>query len=138
LWPSIGAASAAARPSTIRGITCRSWHASPAPCATERHSGTGVLPAALDRVRSKLAGSNGGDRQMVEVLAAVLSDGLLAVEVACAQALSEGVHSANVLLNILARQRDPGSPMTILTPDTLRLRHAPIANCARYDQLRSA
>jgi len=27
---------------------------------------------------------------------------------------------------------------TILTPDALRLRHLPIADCARYDQLRSA
>ena len=39
-----------------------------------------VLPAALDRVRRKLAGSNDGDRQMVKILAAVLSDGLSEVE----------------------------------------------------------
>jgi transposase len=97
-----------------------------------------VLPTALDRVRRKLAGSNDGDRQMVKILAAVLTDGLLAVEAACLQALSEGVHSADVVINILARQRDPGPAATILTPDALRLRHAPIADCARYDQLRSA
>ncbi len=97
-----------------------------------------VLPAALDRVRHKLAGSNDGDRQMVKILAAVLTDGLPVVEKACVQALSEGVHSADVILNILARQRDPGPPTTIMTPDALRLRHAPIADCARYDQLRSA
>jgi transposase len=97
-----------------------------------------VLPAGLDRVRRKLAGSNDGDRQMVKILAAVLSDGLPAVEAACHQALSEGVHSADVVINILARQRDPRPAATILTPDALRLRHAPIADCARYDQLRSA
>jgi transposase len=97
-----------------------------------------VLPAALDRVRRKLAGSNDGDRQMVKILAAVLTDGLPAVEAACLQALSEGVHSADVVINILARQRDPGPAATIMTPDALRLRHAPIADCARYDQLRSA
>jgi transposase len=97
-----------------------------------------VLPTALDHVRRKLAGSDDGDRQMVKILAAVLTDGLPAVEVACVQALSEGVHSADVILNILARQRDPGPPMTIMTPDALRLRHAPVADCARYDQLRSA
>ena len=97
-----------------------------------------VLPTALDRVRRKLAGSNDGDRQMVKILATVLTDGLPAVEAACLQALSEGVHSADVILNILARQRDPGPAATILTPDALRLRHAPIADCARYDQLRSA
>jgi transposase len=97
-----------------------------------------VLPAALDRVRRKLVGSSDGDRQMVKILAAVLSDGLPAVEAACLQALSEGVHSADVVINILARQRDRGPAATIMTPDALRLRHAPIADCARYDQLRSA
>ena len=96
-----------------------------------------VLPAALDRVRHKL-GSNDGNRQMVKILAAVLSDGLPAVEAACHQALSEGVHSADVVINILARQRDPGPAATIMTPDALQLRHAPVADCARYDQLRSA
>ncbi len=75
---------------------------------------------------------------MVKILAAVLSDGLPAVEAACLQALSEGVHSADVVINILARQRDPGPVATILTPDALRLRHTPVADCARYDQLRSA
>ena len=96
-----------------------------------------VLPAALERVRRKLAGSDDGDRQMVAILAAVLTDGLPAVEAACAQATSEGVHSSDVIVNILARQRDPGPAATILAPDALRLRHAPAADCARYDQLRS-
>jgi len=97
-----------------------------------------VLPAALDRVRRKLAGSADGDRQMVEILTAVLGDGLLAVEAACAEALREGVHSADVILNILARQREPIAPVTLLTPEGLRLRHEPVADCARYDSLRRA
>ena len=58
------------------------------------------------------------------------------VEAACAEAIAHGVHSADVVLNILARQRDPGPPATILTPAALTLRHAPIADCARYDNLR--
>jgi transposase len=97
-----------------------------------------VLPAALDRVRHRLAGSNDGDRQMVKILAAALTDGLPAVEAACAQALAEGVHSADVILNILARQRDPAPPAPIHTPAALKLRQPPVADCARYDQLRSA
>ncbi|MEA2898355.1 MAG: hypothetical protein QOJ84_3970 [Bradyrhizobium sp.] len=96
------------------------------------------LPAGLERVRRKLKGSDDGDRQMVKVLSAVLSDGLVAVEAACNEALAGGVHSADVILNILARQRDTGPAATILTPDALRLRHAPIADCARYDSLRKA
>ena len=69
-----------------------------------------VLPAALERVRRKLRSAPGGDRQMVDILSAVLTDGLTAVEAACAEALGEGVHSADVILNILARRRDPGPP----------------------------
>jgi hypothetical protein len=96
------------------------------------------LPANLALVRHKLKSSDDGDRQMVKVLSAVLTDGLAAVETACAEALAGGVHSADVVLNILARHRDPGPAATILTPDALRLRHAPLADCARYDRLRRA
>jgi transposase len=97
-----------------------------------------VLPAGLERVRRKLAGSADGDRQMVGILTAVLSDGLPAVEAACQEALREGVHSADVVINILARRREPAPVATITTPDALRLRHAPVADCTRYDSLRRA
>ena len=97
-----------------------------------------LLPASLERLRRKLQGSDDGDRQMVKVLSAVLTDGLAAVEAACAEALADGVHSADVVLNILSRRRDPDPAITILTPDALRLQHLPIADCARYDSLRRA
>src|SRR6267378_1083512 len=93
------------------------------------------LPGAL-RQQQKLGGAHDGNRQMVDILTAVLTDGLLAVEVACTEAIAHGVHSADVVLNILARQRDPGPAATILTPAALTLRHAPVADCARYDNLR--
>jgi transposase len=95
-----------------------------------------LLPGALGRIRRRLAGVADGDRQMVDILAAVLGDGFAAVEAACAEALREGVHSADVVLNILARRREPPPPATILAPDALRLRHEPAADCARYDSLR--
>jgi transposase len=97
-----------------------------------------VLPAAIEGVRRRLARSNDGNRQMVDILAAVLTDGLAAVEDACAEALAGGVHSADVVLNILARRRDPDPPATIMTPEHLSLRHAPVSDCARYDNLRRA
>ena len=59
------------------------------------------------------------DRQMVDILVAVLTDGLSAVEAACAEAIAHAVHSADVVLNILARRRDPGPPITIVTPAAL-------------------
>ena len=91
---------------------------------------------ALDQLRRKLRGSDDGDRQMVAILAAALGDGLPAVEAACAEALSQGVHSSSMILNILARKKDPGPAVTIITPEALHLKHAPAADCARYDSLR--
>ena len=96
-----------------------------------------LLPASLEHVRRMLKGSDDGDRQMVKILSAVLTDGLAAVEAACAEALAGGVHSADVVLNILARRREPEPPSTIMIPDMLRLQHLPAADCGRYDSLRS-
>ncbi len=74
---------------------------------------------------------------MVGILCAVLTDGLAAVEGACNEALEQGVHSADVILNILTRRRDPAPAITIMAPDALKLHHVPLADCARYDSLRS-
>jgi hypothetical protein len=79
------------------------------------------LPPSLRHVRRRLCRVPNGDRQMVDILGAVLSDGLEAVEAACAEALGEGFHSAAVILNIRARHREPAPPLTIATPETLRL-----------------
>ena len=90
----------------------------------------------LNPLRRKLAGADDGNRQIVDILTAVLTDGLSAVEAACAEAIAHSVHSADVVLNILARQRDlsaaghdPHSGRADIAP-------RPVANCARYDNLR--
>jgi len=80
------------------------------------------LPTAIRRVRRKLERQPGGDRQMVGILGAVLTDGLEVVEAACSEALSHNVHSPGVVLNILARHREPPPPLTITTPQAC-LRH---------------
>jgi hypothetical protein len=95
-----------------------------------------VLPSSLKRVRKKLGIVPNGDRQMVDILSAALTDGLPAVEAACAEALAQGVHSADVILNILARRREPAPAAAIATPEALRLTHEPAADCDRYDSLR--
>jgi hypothetical protein len=53
-----------------------------------------VLPAAMERVRRKLASFDDGNRQMVDILTVVLTDGLPAVEAACAEAIAHGGHQA--------------------------------------------
>jgi hypothetical protein len=94
------------------------------------------LPLSMRRVQRKLGRMPNGDRQMVDILGAVLTDGLDAVEAACAKALHEGAPSSAVVLNILARHREPAPPLTIATPDALRLSCEPVADCRRYDSLR--
>jgi hypothetical protein len=97
------------------------------------------LPAGLERIRRKLIGARDGDRQFVDILAAVLSDGLGDVEAACLEALTTGTYSADVVLNILARRREPMPRIDpIATPAALNLIHEPAADCTRYDSLRRA
>ena len=65
------------------------------------------LPPCLTRVRTKLKSQADGDRQFVKLLGAVLDHGLDAVEAACAEALEAGIASGDVILTVLARQRQP-------------------------------
>ena len=94
------------------------------------------LPPALARLRRKLGAGDEADRRFVRVLAAVLEDGLEPVEAAAREALAAGTVSDDVILNILARRREPPRPLSIVTPDDLALRHPPLADCDRYDSLR--
>jgi hypothetical protein len=73
---------------------------------------------------------------MVQILSMIPIDGLDAVDSACAEALNEGVPAASVVINILARHREPPPPLTIDTPAALRLTCEPVADCKRYDSLR--
>jgi transposase len=95
-----------------------------------------VLPKAIALMAKKLTKVNGGDRHMVDILSAVTSDGLEAVEAACAEALAAGIASRDVVLNALARRQQPQPPNNIVTSDTPTLSNAPIADCSRYDRLR--
>jgi DNA invertase Pin-like site-specific DNA recombinase len=94
------------------------------------------LPPALTRLRRKLGGGDEADRRFVRVLAAVMTDGLEAVEAAIREALDNGAVSDEVILNILARYRDPPSERTLDVVVDLKLSHPPIADCARYDTVR--
>jgi len=96
------------------------------------------LPPALARLRRKLGTGDEADRRFVRVLSAVLTDGLEAVEDAIREALAAGAASDDVILNILARRREPPRPLTIATSEALALAHPPTADCARYDLLRGA
>lgn len=94
------------------------------------------LPTALTKLRNRLQHVSDGDKQMVSLLSCVLTDGLMAVENATQEAIEQGIFSADVIINILTRSRDPAPQETFMPPQTLRLIHEPVADCARYDRLR--
>jgi len=107
----VRARSAAARRSMIPGIAGRCSPASPAPCATTRSSRTGCsgrwgARAAQARRRRRRQSADGRHP---------LADGLPAIEAACAEATAQGVHSVDFILSILARHRNPGPPIMILS-----------------------
>ncbi len=94
------------------------------------------LPTALAQVRTKLKSHPDGDRQFVQVLGAVLDHGLAVVEAACAEALEAGIANGDVILTVLARRLQPAAAPSIITPDALRLKIEPMADCGRYDSIR--
>ena len=94
------------------------------------------LPDSLRRVRNHFEGLDDGDRQMVKVLNAVLTDSLTVVTSACETALSAGTISADIILNLVSRDQEPETAEPINTPAALALKQPPKADCQRYDALR--
>src|SRR6266446_2295411 len=94
------------------------------------------LPPALAQVRQRLKHHPDSDRQFVKVLGRVLDHGLDAVEAACAEALAAGIANGDVILTVLARQRQPPPVPSITTPHALQLKIEPAADCGRYDSSR--
>lgn len=72
----------------------------------------------------------------MKILARVPDDGIAAVAEACGEALAAGIANGDVVVAILARKRQPPVPPSITTPDALRLKAEPVADCGRYDALR--
>jgi len=95
-----------------------------------------VLPPSLAEIRRRVAGHADGDRQFVDILTAVAEDGLEAVEAACLEALDARLCSRDVVLNLLARRRQPPPPPPVPTPLRLVLTVEPTDDCERYDRLR--
>lgn len=93
-----------------------------------------ALPPVLAEVKARLGRSDDADRQFAGILAAIPDEGLEAVEAACRQALDQGPCSKDVILTILARRRDIPPPPPLPTAPAVSI--TPLADCARYDQLR--
>lgn len=94
------------------------------------------LPAPLAEIRQALSRRPDGDRQFVAILGVISTYGLQAVTEACAEALASGLHSRDVVFNILSRPHDAAELTDGELPSHLpTLKEPPVANCNRYDEL---
>jgi hypothetical protein len=91
------------------------------------------LPEPLQRLRRALLQRAGGDKVMARVLMAVPAHGLDAVLVAVELVLESGRHSADHVLNVVARLNDGPAPPSVAT--ALTVTTAPLADPHRYDTL---
>jgi hypothetical protein len=95
------------------------------------------MPTPFLRLRHHLLRHAGGDRVMAQVLAAVPTHGLEAVQVAVELALESGRPSSEHVLNVLARLKNEATP-TDTIETALTLKEEPQADVQRYDGLRTA
>ena len=93
------------------------------------------LPEPLQRLRGRLLKREGGDRLMAEVLATVPKAGLEAVLVAVELVLESGAVNAEHIHNVLARLQP--QPVIPQVDTALQVSEPPLADTARYDQLRT-
>ena len=98
------------------------------------------MPSALLSLKRALNKRPGGDRAMADLLACVPRQGLDAVLVAVESLLASGgvsIEQVKHLVSTLAGGgQPPAEPQTVATPDALQIKDAPIADTARYEQLR--
>lgn len=94
--------------------------------------------AGRERLRRALLREAGGDRVVAQVLMLVPAHGLEAVlvaaELALEAALPSGCVSLEHVINMMARLNAPARPTNVVT--TLATSTPPLADTARYDQLR--
>lgn len=95
-----------------------------------------TLPESFRLLQTKLTKRPGGDREMADILALVLLHDEALVEQAITKALELGESSKEHVLNCLSRLEQPPRPQPLKPPPALKLVTEPLANTARYDNLR--
>lgn len=93
------------------------------------------FPEGFKRLQAILLKREGGDREMVEILALVLHHDEQAVLTAVELALESGAASKPHILNLLGQLLQP-MPTPVNAPEGLALSVEPEANVDRYDTLR--
>lgn len=100
------------------------------------------LPVQIKVVRDRILKQTKGDRAFVDLLLmarGIGEGGLDALEVACDLTLQTGVISAAIVLNEMRRLTEDAKPKALdeSTASIPTLTVEPLADCSRYDALRS-
>lgn len=99
------------------------------------------LPVSVKVVRDRILKQDKGDRAFVDLLLMARSlgvNGLETLDVACDLTLQTGVMSAAIVLNEMRRLTESARPKPLGdAPTTPALTLGPLADCSRYDALRS-
>jgi len=100
------------------------------------------MPSALLSVQRALSKRPGGERAMADLLGCIPRQGLDAVLLAADALLTMGAISIEQVKHVVYTLAGSGQPsselLTVVTPDALQIKVAPIADTARYEQLREA
>jgi len=98
------------------------------------------MPSTLLSLQHALIKRPGGARVMADLLACVPRQGLDAVLKAVEALLTAGVVSIEQVKHLVSTLTGGGQPtaepQTVVTPDALQIKEAPIADTTRYEQLR--
>ena len=99
-----------------------------------------TMPEPLQHLQAHLLRHPGGDRVMAQVLMAITLHGLDDVLVAVELALQSGRVSADHVLNVLARLKEPQAVQSLpeAALPSLTLHEPPQADVSRYDSLRQS
>ena len=97
-----------------------------------------TMPEPLQHLQAHLLRHPGGDRVMAQVLMAITLHGIDDVLVAVELALQSGRVSADHVLNVLARLKEPEAVHSLpeAALPSLTLQEPPQADVSRYDRLR--
>lgn len=94
------------------------------------------LPESFNQLQKILLNRQGGDREMADILALVMTHDETQVEKAIELAMQSERPSKQHVLNCLGRLSDAPKPQPLLPPPALQLVIEPLANTQRYDELR--
>jgi len=92
------------------------------------------LPDALEKVRHALSKYTDGDKQFIQLLLQIKTEGLEAMNAACHKAISQGISQPAIIMDYLKNKNDDKKSSVSLSAE-LPLENPPSTDCDVYNQL---